>query len=133
MSNTPLFRAKRKDNGEWIEGGYVQEALQANSMIAEHAIQAPRCFPVEIDIDTLCQYIPDVDAWEGDWLRAETNRSPSEIVEGALVFSDMEFCLETNDGSAPLVCFSALIPGSAVNTGQNIYDNPEIATYLEQA
>lgn len=123
------FRAKDL-NGNWVYGGYVQEALQASGLIAEHAIQPPRMYPVAIDINTLCQYLPDVNAYEGDWLQAETSHVKSEQIEGALVFSDMEYCLETNQGDAPLICFAVIQRGTVVNTGKNIYDNPEIATYL---
>lgn len=129
---TILFRAKRKDNGEWIEGFYVQRVIQVNGMIAEHAIQKAGVYPVEIDIDTLGQYREDIQAFEGDWIEAETSRHPSEKVEGALIFSDMEYCLETNDNQAPLVCFAVIDRLSIKVTGKNIYDNPEIATYLEE-
>ncbi len=130
---TILFRAKRTDNGEWIQGFYVQRVLQVNSMIADHAIQKPGVFPVEIDINTLCQYREDINAFEGDWIEAETTHFPPQQVQGALVFSDMEYCLETNDNQAPLVCFGVIDRLSIKVTGKNIYDNPEIATFLEDS
>lgn len=128
---TILFRAKRTDNGEWIQGFYVQRVLQVNSMVADHAIQKPGVFPVEIDVNTLCQYREDINAFEGDWIKAELNRHPTEKVEGALVFSDMEYCLETNDNQAPLISFAVIDRKTVEVTGLNIYDNPEIATYLD--
>ena len=71
-----LFKAKRKDNGEWVEGSLVQTtAVSVKSFIVESA-----CYTfdkwdwlnlVEVDTETLCQYTETTDAhcnkiWEND-------------------------------------------------------------------
>lgn len=122
---TILFRAKRLDNGEWIQGSYVKDAYTPNKII-EHGIQEPRCYPVEIDPETLGQYRPDVKAFDGDWLQVAPQNSPDEVIEGVLFFDCMECQIETPDDSFPVLAFCAVKPGSAKNTGKNIHDNPEL-------
>lgn len=124
--NTVLFRAKRTDNGEWIYGFYVEKALQANNIIAEHAIQEAGCYPIEINKSTLGQYREDINAYDGDWIEAETNRYPSEKIVGFLDFQDMECVIEQNDNISPVCSFSVIDRLNIKVTGKNIYDNPEL-------
>jgi len=121
-----LFRAKRKDNGKWVQGFYVEKALQANSLVAEHAIQQAGCYPVEIEIDTLGQYRQDVKAFDGDWIMAETNKIPTQRIEGFLDFQDMECVIEQNDNAFPVCSFAVIDRLTIKVTGKNIYDNPEL-------
>lgn len=84
MKRIILFRAKRKDNGQWVYGTYQKIDNNINipfcrNIIVKHIICA--YFPgnwnmgrwenVEIDIDTLCQLtglqdIKEKDIYEGD-------------------------------------------------------------------
>ncbi len=120
------FRAKRLDNGKWIEGFYVEQSVQANGLIADHAIMQPNCYPVAIDKDTLGQYREDIKSWDGDWIIAETNTYPPITVEGFLDFQDMECVIEQNDDNFPVCSFAKIDRLKIQVTGKNIYDNPEL-------
>lgn len=121
-----LFRAKRKGNGGWIQGFYVEKAMQANSLIAEHAIQLANCYPVEIDKETLGQYRQDIKAFDGDWIIAKTNVIQSQKVEGFLDFQYMECVIVQNDDNFPVCSFAVLDRLSIKVTGKNIHDSPEL-------
>ena len=52
-----LFRAKRKDNGEWVEGGYFCEPYTDKEFIIRwNSFGLGYNEFIEIDPDTLCQY-----------------------------------------------------------------------------
>lgn len=123
-----LFRAKRKSDGKWLEGFYVQDALQANSLMAAHAIQKQNTYPDEIEIQTLGQYRQGIDAFDGDWIQGSLRRDDGEVieVEGALSFDGLNCVLETNIADFPLISVSKLTYTTIKKTGKNIYDYPEL-------
>lgn len=76
MSREILFKGKRKDNGEWVEGFYVMYSTSIEYPYSytngKHCIQTvPHNIQYEVDPETVCQYIGLTDKngkkiWEND-------------------------------------------------------------------
>ena len=81
MNREILFKAKRKDNGEWVEGQYVYitNPLTEDGKPIKHLIcDGTNIFNDLIDPDTLCQCTGLTDKngkkiWENDILRIGEN------------------------------------------------------------
>lgn len=72
MNREILFKAKRKDNGEWVEGGYFSEPYTDKKYIV-HWNSFGLSFNefIEVAPDTICQYTGLADKngqkiWEND-------------------------------------------------------------------
>lgn len=120
MNREILFKAKRLDNGEWVEGYYRADPDLNNHFIcgwnyylSENGLER-ELFEYEINSGTLCQYTGLTDKngqkiWENDMLGHIFNRV--EFVDGA-------YCV---NGDRPL-CFIA----KECKVIGNIFDDPEL-------
>lgn len=124
-----LFKAKRKDNGEWMEGYYLNVA-KINHFIctgkiklngAVKGILAPEMYA--IDPDTLCQYTGLCDQngkmiWENDILRNEKG----DI--GVVQWFEEHAAFMIWNKTKHYVCYLAENDFSKIEIAGNIFDNP---------
>lgn len=99
-----LFKAKRKDNGEWVEG-YYQKRFDLDGS-EQHFIFWSKSYTVweyvEIDSDTFCQYTGLTDKngkriWENDILKANLDESyPEDITYIKILWNEYRFCTNEN-------------------------------------
>lgn len=140
MSRAILFKAKRKDNGEWVEGYYVycrkrHYVLPVVNEIIGYDEREDKW--IEINPDTLCQYTGLTDKngkkiWENDIVTITIecddyfNLSETGIVEYS--YGQYELKVKTTDGKE---AYSNLInklseaPFEIEKLG-NIFDNAEL-------
>ena len=131
-----IFKAKRKDNGEWVEGYYLNVA-KINHFIctgkiklngAVKGILAPEMY--EIDPDTLCQYTGLTDKngekiWENDIVQAwsEGSNAIGKVIRRVDGLYIMYPAYQKKE-------FWGLYPNkngkTTVEVIGNIFDNPEL-------
>ena len=127
-----LFKAKRKDNGEWVYGYPMRhpQAAQSESYEPFWTMFAPPTDPedtggvFEIDPDTLCQYTGLKDKngnriWENDVIKCNGNTLVrwSEKYSGWCL-TQRKWMFEHFFGEAISACNCEVIG--------NIFDNPEM-------
>lgn len=94
------FKAKRLDNGEWVEGDLMKESYGAR--IIEHTSKATNW--IAVDPNTVCQFTGLTDCegneiWEGDIVEREIwNRLYNGLtkVKGVIEYKGAEFFVAIN-------------------------------------
>lgn len=123
-----LFKAKRKDNGEWVEGQYVYitNPLTEDGKPIKHLIcNGTNIFNDLIDPDTLCQYTGLTDKngkkiWENDIVRNEKG----DI--GVVQWFEEHAAFMIWNKTKNYVCYLAENDFSKIEIAGNEFDNPEL-------
>lgn len=134
-----LFRGKRLDNGEWVEGDYFRKYIydRYDNGSLHHLIgwqvtdnDGEKFNDYEdVDPDTVGQYTGLQDKngkeiWEGDIVMAETNDEdhPMSELPFVIVFSDGAFCI-AEDEESPWAPIDTFMDMEVIG---NIHDNPDL-------
>ena len=136
-----LFKAKRKDNGKWVEGYYCKTTI-GNDVRPSDLIFVP--FKVsrneewgwmKVDFDTICQYTGLTDnngkkIWENDIIsiNAYSYDEPEDDYFGVVKYCEKDACwvLKNNERFDEIICecFGSYTT-QMINHG-NIFDDPEL-------
>lgn len=136
MSREILFRGKRTDNGEWVEGYFVKgewyfDKKEIYALLPLDLCFFPRCEIsewVEVDSKTVCQYAGirtyknGRKIFEGDIIKV------NDFWTGVVVweFNDTSFEVEPIDHMEAMESLGVVVNGNKVEVIGNIFDNPEL-------
>ena len=130
-----LFKAKRIDNGEWIEGHYTECEGETFIGIDTSSMFEIFCPPVirwfKVSSETLCQFTGLCDRygnkiWENDIVTCQT-RYGGDI--GKVVFHNGKFCVLWNSTyhySRNGECENYYNINTKNSVKGNVFDNPEL-------
>jgi len=136
-----LFKAKRIDNGEWVEGYVVKYGFTGKEKWHIVPSYASALYSYEVDENTICQYTGLTDKngnkiWENDVVKKHFYTdydacANSEEYIGTVQFTDCAWVIETIRGrykcTRPI--FEAMAYSEDVKHFEvigNIFDNPEL-------
>lgn len=147
MAREILFKAKRKDNGEWVEGFYFC-MVHDDGRHVHHFIMPLRSdlslgtsiekIQVEIDINTLCQYTGLTDKngnkiWENDIVKYHFGEEVAPIRFGeyqscfdSAKTAHIGFYVDWNNNKALRKDLGYWVNMIDCNVIGNIFDNPEL-------
>ena len=120
-----LFRAKRLDNGEWVEGHLLHDSEQNESYIAEY-FEDKSAYLREVDPETVCQFTGKYDGngveiFEHDIVQFDDGYY-AEILWDE---DDALFNIYGGDASDIYEDFRT-IESEDVGVIGNVFDNPEL-------
>lgn len=145
MSREILFKAKRADNGEWVEGYFVKTKLGKDTSPSDVVFvpwkenRNEEWGWIKVDPDTLCQYTGLTDKngkkiWENDIIK--TSRYGKNDGKGSNFAGFDIFSVRWDDGGFALYSkwrrFN-LRDNNECEVIGNIFDNPELLTTNEGA
>ena len=128
MEREILFRGKRVDNGEWIEGNLLQDYWVGDNVFVPYSIRykinGVYSYPIQVIPETIGQFTGLTDKagtniFEGDILRVDSWKF-SWVVQFDTKKARFN-CVINNEGNQ-----NDFIPSHFVKVIGNIHDNPEL-------
>ena len=131
MNREILFRGKRTDNGEWVEG-YLCECHHKDTGKYDYAIQEMfenGYIMHEVIPETVGQYTGLTDKngqkiFEGDIVKGDREYFTYTHPYGRVIYDGGQFLIAFDDVLEDIECLGAW--ANAVEIIGNIYDNPEL-------
>lgn len=128
MNNRYLYRAKRTDNGEWVEGFYF--CMEHTDCRHTHHFIMPlgtdlslgtpiEKIQVEVDPSTICQSTGRQDEWEHDIFQYDDERYEIQFCEDSLTWEAVSVF------SSESISLGEFNSSEYVRIGNSI-DNPEL-------
>ena len=135
MNNRYLFRGKRKDNGEWVEGDLMQWSDGTIRICVENGNDEKTATTVIPETAGQCTGLTDKNGkliFEGDILESRASENKEDWKRWVAIFSDGSFCFEREiprkrryKYEQNLLCADE-IELYGLNVIGNICDNPEL-------
>lgn len=135
MNNRYLFRGKRKDNGEWVEGDLMQWSDGTIRICVENGNDEKTATTVIPETVGQCTGLTDKNGkliFEGDILESRASENKEDWKRWVAIFSDGSFCFEREiprkrryKYEQNLLCADE-IELYGLNVIGNICDNPEL-------
>lgn len=131
MNREIIFKAKRVDNGRWVEGGYFSEPYTDKKYIVRwNSFWIGFNEFIEVNPDTICQYTGLADKngkkiWENDILKAYLDETyPEDTTYIKIAWSEGRFC--TNENCSDDIETFEKWDADHFEACGNIFDNPEL-------
>lgn len=122
-----LFKAKRKDNGEWVEGNLITNERNENQKYIGYIFDERNGVIEDFDLvevipDTICQYtgLTDKNIWENDIVRNEKG----DI--GVVQWFEEHAAFMIWNKTKNCVCYLAENDFSKIEVIGNIFDNADL-------
>lgn len=127
MNREILFKAKRKDNGEWVEGNLITNERNENQKYIGYIFDERNGVIEDFDLvevipETLCQYtgLTDKNIWENDIVRNEKG----DI--GVVQWFEEHAAFMIWNKTKNCVCYLAENDFSKIEVIGNIFDNADL-------
>lgn len=129
MENRYLFKAKRKDNGEWVQGALLLHDPDAATILNQHPADGS-LQGFEVDLSTICKCtgLKDKNSeliWENDIVSfAHENYTRNYAIEFKNTFHN--YGLRFRNKSIHFRCTQVTLCMHDCEVLGNIFDNPEL-------
>ena len=137
MNREILFKAKRKDNGEWVEGNLITNEINENQKYIGYIFDERNGVIEDFDLvevipETICQYtgLDDKNGekiWENDILHRAYHAEEDCIVQwhdGSYRFKTIHGSYRQDPMTFLSLCFTEKMVCNLKVIG-NVFDNPE--------